>query len=313
MGMIIRKTNGNIGRKVDTIIRTPIAVRIMPDQKKICQIGDPRSATATGSLKAGYTGSTTGSNVVRSVGYQMLNYMVYGQPKWIDASGAHDPELVWYQGAYSTSAQSIAWGQSTSESYASFPGFHFTMPNISSPLAIKEVKVYFLNMGTTLAFGPAIYGNANNTSIDNVAIGDWSAVRIQFHVLNTPTCNYHPMDINLNSPADEVDISTPVGAGNFRGYRDIFELGQLGVRDGCIPTLTDPFIQSYTMSSTTLEHFTQNGAGWIVPTFNAYLNQYDPYSDYSPMLVFAGAGTDNYWGCFSLRNVYIDVIIDVAS
>lgn len=316
MGIIIRnaQTNGTIGRKVDTILRTPIVKRIYPDQKKICQIGDPRTADATGALRGGFHASTTYSNDVQAVGYQMVNFMINGQPQWIDASQNHDPEFVWYQGAYATSASTIQQGKFMSEAYASFPGFHFTMPNISSPLAIQQVTVYYLNMGTPLAFGPAISGNAANKNITQSGIGDWNLGPIcHFHVLNTPTCNYHPMDINANSPEDPINISTHGSTGDFRGYRDLFLLAPMGTTDGCIPTLTNPVRDSYTMSATTMAHFTQNGAGWIVPTYHVYMNSLNPSEDYRPKFLYNQTGQDNYWGCMSLRDVYIDVYIDIAS
>ena len=127
-----------------------------------------------------------------------------------------------------------------SESYSSFPGFHFTFPSISSPLAIQSIKVYYLNMGATLAYGEARAGNARNTNIKN-AVGDWGSgpVPIFFHVLNTPTCNYHPMDINNNTPYDEIGLETNNVTGDYRGYRDVFLL-PVGSTDGCIPTLTTP-------------------------------------------------------------------------
>ena len=80
MGVIIRnsQSNGTIGRKVDTIIRTPITKRIYPDQKKICQIGDPHTIDSGGGLRGGYKLNGTWSEVVERVGYNMLNYMING-------------------------------------------------------------------------------------------------------------------------------------------------------------------------------------------------------------------------------------------
>lgn len=110
MGVIIRNSqyNGTIGRKVDTIIRTPIIVSILPDQSKICQIGDPRTADGMGYLRGGFHGNSTWYNSVESVGYQMINQLINGSPTWMDASGAHEPEMIWYQGAYASSASTIS-------------------------------------------------------------------------------------------------------------------------------------------------------------------------------------------------------------
>jgi len=312
MSVILRNTASGSSSKMyrwnNYILRSPIIKRILPDQKKICQFGDPRTVAPSGELTGGYRGSGTDSYTVTNVGYQMLNYMVNGQPTWVNAASSHDPELVWYQGAYSTSASAISQGKFMCEAYGSFPGFHFTLPSVSSPWSIKEITVYYLNMGATLAYGPAIDGNASNTNIRN-AVGAWGNCWVHFHVLNTPTCNYPPMYIIANYPYDSIDLIENGGRGDYKGYRDLFMLAPMGVTDGCIPTLTNPLRQSYTMSATTKAQLTQNGGGWIIPTWHSIITS---STDYRPSFVLNQTGTDNYWGCFSLRDVYIDVVYDVA-
>lgn len=314
MGTIIRNggsgTAARIYRWNNLILRTPIVKRILPDQKKICQIGDPRSADSGGYLRAGFQGSNTYITTVQSVGYQLVNQWINGTPLWLDASGNHDPEFVWYQGAYATGAQTIWNGKYMSEAYASIPGFHFTFPTVSSPFQITGIKVYFLNQGCVWAYGQAYNNNnPNNKNIKNADYGGiTSGVVMGFHVLNTPTCNYHPMDIAINSPYDEISIDGVGGTGDFKGWRDIFTNAPLGTVDGCIPTLTNPVRQSYNMGASALAHFTQNGAGWIVPT---WLPSMTSTTDYVPRSGWGGTGADNYWACVSLRDLYIDVVYDV--
>ena len=108
-------------------MRTPLTIRLKPDQKKIYRIGNP--ATNIGSEpRHGYVYTGTYPDAVKIVGYRLVNRMINEQPPWLDASGVHDPEFVWYQGAYCSSATSIAQGQGESEAYASLAGFHFTVP-----------------------------------------------------------------------------------------------------------------------------------------------------------------------------------------
>jgi len=108
MGTILRNTSGGNAARMyrwnGDIMRTPIAVRILPDQKKICQIGDPRSADSMGYLRSGFQAANTYIASVQSVGYQLVNQWMNGTPQWLDAWGGHDPEFVWYQGAYATGA-----------------------------------------------------------------------------------------------------------------------------------------------------------------------------------------------------------------
>lgn len=265
-----------------------------------------------GYLRAGFQGGNTYTTTVQSVGYQLVNQWINGTPLWLDASGNHDPEFIWYQGAYATAAQTILNGKFMSEAYASIPGFHFTLPSAPTGMSITGVKVYYLNMGCVWAYGQAYNNNnPNNKNIKNADYGGFpSGVVMGFHVLNTPTCNYHPMDIANNTPYDEIQIADVGSTGDFKGWRDIFTNAPLGTVDGCIPTLTNPVRQSYNMGASTLAHFTQNGAGWIVPTWMPVLNS---TTDYLPRSGWGGSGSDNYWACVSLRDIYIDVMIDVAS
>lgn len=312
MSTIIRNTASGgaaqIYRYNGSILRTPLTIRVLPDQKKICQIGEPRSADNMGYLRAGFQVNYTYAATVESVGYRLVNEIVNGTPQWLDASGNHDPEFVWFQGAYATGAQTIANGKFMSEAYASFPGFHFTLPQAAIG-HVKNVIVHFLNMGCTFAYGPAIDGNANNKNIKSADYSFEGDVFLPFHVLNSATCNYHPMDINNNSPYDSVEVSQYGSVGDFRGYRDIFTNAPLGVVDGCIPTLTNPVRQSYTMSASTRSHFIQNGAGWIVPTVHPVITS---TSNYGPCSGYGGDGTNNYWACVSLRDIYIDVQLDIG-
>lgn len=122
------------------------------------------------------------------------------------------------------------------------------------------------------------------------------------------------MNIINDCPSDAINIWTSAGTGDYRGYRDLFTNAPLGTVDGCIPTLTNPIRNWYDMYPTPLAHFTQNGAGWIIPMFHPYMNPLNPTEDYRPKFVDGtSAGTDNYWGCASLRDIYIDVMFDVPS
>lgn len=55
--------------------------------------------------------------------------MLNGTPLWRNGNGPHDPEFVWYQGAYATSKPYVSTSQNTCEAYAQFAGYHFTIPS----------------------------------------------------------------------------------------------------------------------------------------------------------------------------------------
>ena len=168
--------------------------------------------------------------------------MINGTPRWLDASGTHDPEYVWYQGAYSTSAPYVSQGKYMSEAYAALAGFHFSLPQAAVG-HVSSVEVFYLNMGATFAYGPAIDLNSRNKNIKNSDYG-WTGGEwyVPFHFLNTETCNYHQTVINT-FPYDSSPVSDVGGAGDFRGKRDLWVLGGgAGSVDGYIPTLTNPVV-----------------------------------------------------------------------
>ena len=315
MSTILRNTASGTSARMyrwnSKILRTPITFRIRPDQKKIYMIGNPATNNAAGEPTHGFVYQGIDLTAVRIVGWRLINRMINEQPPWLDASGAHDPEFVWYQGAYSTSQLTWQQGKLYSEAYASLAGFHFTVPS-SARGHIQAVKVNYLNMGATWAYGPAIDHNVRNKNIKNADFGwDTAGFYVNMHFLNTETCNYHQSVINTY-PYNTIDLANVGGAGDFRGERDIWSIGgQVGVVDGRIPTLTTPVEQSYYLSGTILSQFKSNNGGWfvpsIVPTLNS-LDDYRPCSGWSPDY----GNQVNYWACASMRDVTVDVELDIG-
>ena len=293
------------------LVRTPITLRLKPDQKKIYMIGNPATNNSAGEPTHGFVYSGVDAYAVRIVGYRLVNRMIYEQVSWLDASGAHDPEFVWYQGAYSTSQSNITTGKANSEAYASLPGFHFTVPSVAQG-HVASVKVNYLNMGATWAYGPAIDHNVMNKNMNNPDFGQIApGFYVNIHFLNTPTCNYHMTTINTY-PYNTVDLTNVGGAGDFRGERDIWTIGgSAGTVDGRIPTLTTPVVQSYDLSGTILSQFKSNNGGWFVPSVSPVVNSIDDYAPSSGWGTATGNKT-NYWACASLRDITVDVTLDLG-
>ena len=312
MGFLIRQniSGAKLARHASQklLLRTPITVTLNPDDKWILQIGDPRSIGYDEYLHSGFTGGGTYWTTVQSVGGQLIYEMLNGTPLWRVANGPHDPEFVWYQGAYATSKPYVSTSINTCEAFAQFPGYHFTIPsNLSS--AITSIQVQFLNMGCCWAYGPAINKNANNKNLAQADYG-WSSPWLQqFHFGFESTCKYHPMTINNQWPYIEKDIMTGIGGqGDFRGERDIWVLGGgAGSVDGRIPTLTNPVTMNVPVTDSIRDQIKSKGHCWVVPTFHPYYNSSENYGPYSGA---AGDGSNNYWACVSLRLVQLKVIID---
>ena len=312
MGFLIRQniSGAKLARHASQklLLRTPITVTLNPDDKWVLQIGDPRSIGADEYLHGGFSGGGTWWETVRSVGGILIYEMINGTPLWRNGNGPHDPEFVWYQGAYSTSKPYVSTGINTCEAYAQFAGYHFTLPkNLAS--AVTSIQVQFLNMGCCWAYGPAINKNANNKNLAQADYG-WSSPWFQqFHFGFDQTCRYHPMTINQNWPYVEIDTMTGIGGqGDFRGERDIWVLGGgAGSVDGRIPTLTNPVTMNVPVTDSIRDQIKSKGHCWVVPTFHPYYNSSENYGPYSGA---AGDGTNNYWACVSLRLVQLQVIID---
>ena len=300
------QNGGNILRWNNHILRTPFLMKILPDQKKVYQIGDRRTVGSDGYLHGGFRRGGTSRSDVINVGYQLINYMINGEPLWLDASGPHDPEFVWYQGAYCTSNDYISSGKNQSEAYAQLAGFHFTLPS-SIIGQVRFVSVCFENMGSVWAYGPAVDRNYYNKNINQADYGWGDGFNVPFFVLNTPTCNYHQLYINANFPCDNVDISPYGTQGQFQGVRNLWDHSNAANTDGRIPTLTNPVIQSYDLGTETFSMFVNNGGGWIVPSI---IPEMWSSSDYIPNCGWPPSGVqinDNYWACASLRDIYIYV------
>ena len=289
------------------LVRTPIKIRLQPDEKKIYQIGDQRTADQLGYLHSGFRITYTDEYYVKQAGSLLVNQMINGTPRWFDASGPHKPEFVWYQGAYATSTRYIYQGEQMSEAYAQLAGYHFTVPqNLQG--RYDSVQVNFVNMGAVWAYGQSKGQNPNNTNIKNAlygwTTGDWY---VPFHFLNTPTCNYHQTYINSNFPYDSVNVSQYGSTGDFKGYHDLWEISNEQATDGCLPTLTNPVTQSYNLGTTTLAGFKSNSGGWILPSIHP---QYNSADDYKPSSGWGGDGSNHYWACLSLWDITVDLVIE---
>lgn len=311
MGMLIRTTatNGRLTRHSaqKLLLRTPIITTLTPDQKKVYQIGDPKKHAWDGYSTGGFTGGTTDASVVNSVGYQLINEALNGTPLWLDASGPHDPEMVWYQGAYSTCASYISSGRLQSEAYGQLAGFHFTVPSGLAG-AITYAEVQFLNMGATFAYGPATDRSPANKNIKNGDAG-WEGDNewyVHFHLNTTETCNYHQTTIMNNWPYQSFGISYIGGAGDFRGIRKLWENGESASIDGYIPTLTNPVVDRFRLNDANFNMLKNNGHLWVVPMFHPIMEG----MLYRPRSGWEGDGKNNYWACASLRDVRLSLVID---
>lgn len=299
-----------LARRGNTLLRTPIIARLKPDQKKLYQCGNPATVDAGGFQRSGWIGQGTDAETVTNVGFRLLEYAVNGTPAWIDASGPHDPEFVWYQGAYSTSQRYIETGKYMSEAFMQIPGYHFTVPN-NMIGKYNTVRLKFQKLGACWAYGSSRARNLINKNIRNADYG-WNVTQygtfpLRFAFLNTPTCNYHQRYILETFPYYQIDIGDVGGQGDFRGSRDIWEISDEVTTDGHIPTLTNPVYGTKILDGTILEQFNNNNGGWFVPMSAIRLTT---QTDYAPFSGSGGNGLNNYWASAAIRDVTIELTIE---
>lgn len=237
-----------------------------------------------------------------------MNEALNGTVPWYDASGPHDPETVWYQGAYQTSQPYISTGRLGSEAYMQLAGYHFTVPG-SWHGKFTAANILFENMGATFAYGPAIDGQAANKNIKQADYGWDGGFPMYFHTNTTETCNYHLTTIMTQWGSYAFDISQEGAQGDFRGSRDLWTLGGgAGTVDGRIPTLTVPVVETIDMSTAAAQFADLKSKNhlWVVPMPHP---SWTP-GPYRPNSGYGGTGRNNYWACASVRDVKLQLVID---
>ena len=101
---------------------------------------------------------------VASVGYDCLQaYAQHSDTRvgWSTVNTSHDPETVWYHGAYATGAATAAGGTQSCEAYVQNGAYHFTIPQSLQGLELQSVTVRFTNGGAVFCYGTA-GGKSNN-------------------------------------------------------------------------------------------------------------------------------------------------------
>ena len=239
------------------ILRTPIILNLAPYERTYYSVAGAYSGgyPNTGFIRTLSYGNTqlVGSDCVKAA----LNPT--GSQVWRTVTNSHDPEFVWYQGDYATSAINIATSIQSSEAFLQLCGYHFKLPDAVNQLTVTNVKVTF-----TLGGGIWCYQMPLNQSTHN----SYLQGKFQWNNWNIPiqlcAALNHPVQLSNLYPYDAViDVLSYKGSSP-TGYRDLWMRTTSGT-DGGIPTLLSPPTVSYDMGASTLAAFNQNKGGWIIP------------------------------------------------
>ena len=290
-------------KKSGHLVRTPITITLQPDQRAVYQVAG--SYTQQGNVwwaDGGFIAQDTVANV-RQMGYDCLQALLNHtdwRMGWGDVSTSHDPEMVWYQGAYATSAPNRTASLMSCEAYCQMAAYHFTVPSSLQSLDISAATLKFINGGAIECYQSPANQSANNKLwVDSSVPASEKAMYALFGVTSTLG---HIQSISA-APWEEFDLAST--SGTPRGARDLW--GRTGTNaDGGIPTLVTPVQCSVGMGSSTLSAMQTNMSTgfWVAAYFNATvsgLNNYLPYYINS---------VNGYWGCASLWGLTMEVELD---
>ena len=100
-------------RRASKLVRTPITITLQPDQRAVYRCaGVWKQQGSVWWPDGGFVAQNTMANVA-SVGYDCLQaYAQHSDTRvgWSTVNTSHDPETVWYHGAYATGAATAAGG-----------------------------------------------------------------------------------------------------------------------------------------------------------------------------------------------------------
>lgn len=273
------------------LVRTPIKITLQPDERAFYAVAQSYSSSWP---SAGFIAANTHAGV-ESVGSLCVgNYIAPANSKqiWRKVTTTHDPELVWYQGSYATSAATLSAALTSGESYIQLCGYHFAVPAGLADLDVTAVKVKFTSGGGVQTYQSAAARSSYNTVLKGVY--DFNTWTIPFAVTQE-LVKY--ADLKGKPYDNALDILADGGAAV--GTRDLWGFGSAD-RDGGIATLTTPVEKSYSMGAATLADFNANKGAWIVPYTHATSQ---PFS-YTPYYIPDNSG---WWGCISLWGLSVEI------
>jgi len=294
--LIAHSTSKHYLRRASHLVRTPIKITLQPDERAYYSVAGSYSSSSWPA--AGFIAANTQAGV-RSVGSSCVsNYLIPTNSKqiWRKVSTSHDPETVWYQGSYATSAPSLSGALTSGEAYIQLGAYHFTVPAGLADLDVTGVKVSCTSGGGVQTYQSAAAHSSYNTPLKGAY--DFDSWVIPFAVTQE-LVKYSDL---VGKPHDNgFDILADTGA--VVGARDLWAFGSAD-RDGGVATLSSPVAKSYSMGAATLADFNANRGGWIVPYVNASTSQGINVFGYYPYYIPSNPG---WWGCISLWGLTVEV------
>ena len=276
----------NLYRRNNNLVRSPIVVRVQPSARAYYAVAGgyvkelPRYGFHRNILNDASTLTAT-----RICGEQMTDayFNIPNYQRWRLVNTNHDPECVWYQGAYSTSANSISVGKNQSEAFAQCCAYKFEKPLELKDLNCIALKVSyicggFVSLDGSIADGTAVPFSSSGTDGDGI-----------FYLSKNLDI---PCDLTTGSAGIARTYGTLLNCVPWDGgFRDLWGLSGVN-QDGGIPCARQPLNLSVSFDDNKLSPL-NDGEVWVIVTPNIGTEG----SSYYP---YYGAGSRNRWVCHAL-------------
>jgi len=203
MGRLV--CNGNtLYRRSSMLVRTPITLTLQPVEMAYYSVAGTYGSNNY--PDTGFIAENTLANV-KQMGYEMLRqYASPTDPRqiWRQVNTSHQPETVWYQGAFATSAKTIAQTYTKCEAYGQLGAYKFQLPQGLRGLQVTDAIVKWTNGGAVIA-----YQSAGNKSSQNALWRNSSLTTDKTWFMNfaATTTLGTPSNIYLNNPSDSIELA----------------------------------------------------------------------------------------------------------
>ena len=155
---VINKSNKHFYKKSSHLVRTPITITLQPDEMAFYSVAGVY--TSSNWPNGGFLASGS-MNSIKTAGESMRNAYLNpsGKQIWRQVTSSHQPENMFYQGAWATS---VGTGNERGEAYMQLGGYHFTLPQGLAALTCTGMRLKVVHGGEVCCYQSAQSQNTKN-------------------------------------------------------------------------------------------------------------------------------------------------------
>ena len=310
------------------LLRTPLrkTINITPDAMAYYSVaGTYLNATPTGGV-IGTGGQNAYENAIRAGKQMRRQYLglttTPGRQIWRSVTTSHQPELVFYQGAYSTTTGNY----NQSEAYLQIPAYHFTVPQKFADFAVTGGSLKIAHGGTVLqhqsvktittvgAYMPRFAVDVTDSGVlaaGNPWRGDWTQDICVFGSVDTDPVRMVALatqSVSLNTSRSYGSLNGGESANGIKIWDNTF----VSYNDGFVPRTDSPWTQQITLTPAMLSAVSRIGGGWVVPRPNVGVSSSDSTdtaNDYP--FYYPSSNSPGWWICCTFWGFSITVTLEI--